>query len=132
MMEREILEILADPDDDGSRLNEIVDQFRNGRDVTEVIELLDSSNAELVSIGAWILGELPLDLYRSDAILSRLHGLTDHDEASVRFSAFGALFPALDPSQAATKMLMQKLLRDPNDGVRRQAEAAAARFSGTC
>lgn len=129
MIEQEVLDIVADASDDGQRLNDLVDEFRSGRDIEEINLLLDASDPELVSIGAWILGELRFEVYQRDTIISRLHSLTDHAAPGVRLSALGALFPALDPTQATTKMLLQKLLRDPNEGVRRAAEAAASRLS---
>lgn len=131
MIVAEILEILNDAEDDGSRLNEIADQFRDGRDVTEVVILLDSSDPELVSIGAWILNELPTALYNSNPFVSRLHKLVGHLDWEVRFEAFAALFPLLDPEEDATQTLLRKLRSDPNEGVRLSAEAAAARWSLT-
>jgi hypothetical protein len=128
MIEDEILQALADPANDGTRINDIADQFRCGRDVGELVILLDSSNAELVSMGSWILGELRFELYDSEAILSRLRKLTDHVAPAVRFHASGALFPAMNGQDATTQTLLQKLLHDPNEGVRRAAEAAAARL----
>jgi hypothetical protein len=129
MIEQEILEIVEDQADDGERLNEIVDQFRRGRDVSDLVVLLDSINTEFVSIGAWILGELPFERYSVDEIVSRLHKLTNHTEPAIRLSAFGALFPALSSKEAATQTLIRKLLDDPNPGVRSAAEAGAVRLS---
>lgn len=129
MIEQEILEVLADPADDGSRLNEIIDEFRGGRDVNELQPILDSSNTDLVSIGAYILGELDPALYSADSFLDRLHALTDHTDPSIRLHAFGALFPTLDPNQATTRRLFERLLCDPDDGVRWAATDGAARLS---
>jgi hypothetical protein len=131
MIEREILEIITDPNDDGQRLNDIADEFRLGRDVGDIILLLDSDNAELVSIGAWFLKEIPLDLYWSEPFLSRLHRLTTHADPAVRFDAFGALFPTLNAEEPTTLALVRKLLRDPNKGVRMSAESGAARLGLT-
>lgn len=129
MIDDEIAEILVDRTDDGRRLNQLVDEFRRGRSVAQVTALLDSKNPGFVSIGAWILGELPLDLYRSDDILSRLRNLTGHFDPMVRFHAIGALFPALNPIETGTRDLLQKLLSDPNDGVRKTAQMATNRLS---
>lgn len=128
MIEEEILNIVADPADDGTRLNEIAYQFCSGRDVSELIALLDSDNAELVWSGAWIISELPFELYSAEEFVSRLRGLTSHTEPTIRFTAFNALFPALSPHEKATHVLIQKLLNDPNPGVRKAAEAAAAQL----
>jgi hypothetical protein len=53
-----IIEILeAPPDIGGEHLHRITDQFRGGRDVNQLMTLLDSGNARLVSIGALILSK---------------------------------------------------------------------------
>ena len=95
MIEREVLEILeAPPDIGGERISGFADQFRSGRDVKQLMTLLDSSNFELVSIGAWILGELHFHLYNSDSFISRLRELLDHEDPAVRFNALGATLPS--------------------------------------
>jgi hypothetical protein len=129
MIEKEMLEIIRHPADAGVRLNEIADEFRCGRDLNEVMVLLNSSNSRLVAFGVWILGELKFELYNSPEYIRRLTELTDHEDASVRFHALGALFPALDRDDAATLTLLSKLRGDENEGVRKSAEAAAARLS---
>ena len=128
MIESEILDIVADKTDSGKRLNALVDQFRHGRNVFDLVTVLSSSNPELVAIGAWILGELPFELYNTDDLISRLRELTNHKDPAVRFSAFGALFPALDRTDTSTQALLRKMCNDPNEGVRRSAEAAASRL----
>ena len=128
MIETEILEALQNSDDGGSRLNEMADDFRHGRDLNDVMILLSSSNSELVAIGAWILGELEFALYNSPDYIHRLMELTDHEAPSVRFHALSALFPALNREDAVTQSLLTKLCKDRNEGVRRSAEAAAARL----
>lgn len=131
MIEREILDILLSRTDSGERLNELVDQFRRGRDVDQLMVLLGSSNPEVVSIGAWVLGELQFELYGSSTLVSRLRELLDHEHPAVRFHALSALYPALDIGDADDQALLRKLRSDPNEGVRRSAEAAAARLSTT-
>ena len=124
MIEQEILAIVADQTDEGERLNDVADQFRRGREVHQLVHLLDSENAELVSIGAWILGEIHYESYCDDVFISRLRKLTDHMDSGVRFHALGALFPALRAEDPTARALVRKLLRDPNEGIRRAAEAA--------
>jgi HEAT repeat protein len=128
VIEQEILAIIHNPQDKGEGLNAVANQFRRGRDVSELIELLDSRDAELVSVGAWLLGEIHLALYDFDRFISRLRELVDHEDPMVRFHAFGALFPTLDPREVATQELLKKVLADSNEGVRKSAEAAAARL----
>jgi hypothetical protein len=128
MIRNEILEIVHDIADKGDLLNAIVNEFRRGRDLTELKLLLNSTDPELVAIGVSILSELNFELYRSQDYVARLIELTDHEDPSVRFHALGALFPALDRENAATLTLLKKLLGDRNEGVRKSAEAAAARL----
>jgi hypothetical protein len=124
VIEMEIRNIIASGSGLGDRIGEIANQFRCGRDVSELITLLDSSDSELVSLGAWIVGELQFHLYDSERILSRLRGLLDHPDAAVRFHALGALFPSLNPQDPKTQAVLQKMRCDANEGVRRTAEAA--------
>src|SRR5258706_8454548 len=125
MIEREILEILEAPPDIGAeRFHGIIDQFKVGRDVNQVMTLLDSSNARLVSLGALILSEVSFDLYNSDSFISRLRELLDHEDPAVRFRALSAIYPALSRYSDDTQALLRKLRNDPNEGVRRSAEAA--------
>jgi HEAT repeat protein len=129
MIEREILEILDAPADiGGERLNGFADQFRSGRDLDQLMTLLDSSNPRLVSIGAWILGEVNFHTYNSDKFISQLRELLDNEDPLVRFYALGAIYPALSRHSDDTHALLRKLRNDPNEGVRMSAEAAAARL----
>jgi HEAT repeats len=129
MIENEILEILEAPAEiGGERLNRLADQFRSGRDVNQLMALLDSSDARLVSIGAWILGEVSFDRYNSVSFIPRLRELLDHEDPAVRFRALGAIYPALSRHSDDTQALLKKMRNDPNQGVRGIAEAAATRL----
>ncbi|MEM8997831.1 MAG: hypothetical protein AAGF23_23820, partial [Acidobacteriota bacterium] len=128
MIEQEVLAIFDDPTDDGSRLNDIADDFRRGRDVEELLVLLESKNEELASIGAWILGELAAELYDRKELLEKLVDLMDHHNPLVRFHAFGAFFPFLRKDDVYSEELIAKIQDDPNEGVRARGEAAANRF----
>jgi hypothetical protein len=130
MFELEILEAIRAAASGADRLNGIVDEFRRGRDVAEVGAILQSGDSELLSIGAWILSELPIELYNnSESMIARLRELLDHPAAPVRFHALGALYPALDWSRPESQALLYKLLQDPNEGVRRCAEKVASQLS---
>ena len=127
-MEEEIIDIINDRLDEGQRLNALADEFRCGRDTRELLPLFLSENAEVVSIAAWICGELPVKRYKSAEFVSVLRDLTEHADASVRFHALGAVYPFLGAGDAATRTLLAKLLNDENAGVRMSAHAAAARL----
>lgn len=69
------------------------------------------------------LGQLHFDLYNSDSFVSRLRDLLDHKDPAVRFHALSAVFPALNSQDIPTQALLRKLCSDPNEGVRKSAEA---------
>jgi hypothetical protein len=126
MLEIEILVAIRNAED-GKRLNGIVDEFRHGRDIGDLRELLYSRSPEVLSVGAWMLSELHFELYNSWSFLARLRELLDHEDARVRFHAFGAIYPSL-ADNPGTRALLQRLQKDPNDGVRKSAEAASNRL----
>jgi HEAT repeat protein len=121
--ECEILEIVNDAD----RLGLLADQFRQGRDIGDLMVLLNSKNEEIVRIGVWIAGEVKVDPANAQPLIVRLHQLITHDDPSIRFHAIGALFPYLDLADPAANEMLVRLSRDPNDGVRAIAEAALKR-----
>lgn len=125
MTEREILEIIRDPE----RLALLADEFRGGRDIGDLLALLDSDNEEIVGIGVWIAGEVKIDPTDALLLIPRLHQLVNHEEPSIRFHAIGALFPFLDIENPATKEMLVRLSDDPNEGVRMIAQAALKRLT---
>ena len=131
MIRDEILSLKADSEDSGAGLNAIVDEFRGGRRIREIFALLSDGDAELVSVGVWILYELPFESYATRDFIERLYELVEHYDARVRFGALGALFPALRADDQRTKDLLKNLRDDPDEGVRMSADAAAARLFGS-
>ena len=90
--------------------------------MSEIIEVLDAGDAELVSLGAWILSELDFGLYDSDDFISRLRRLLDSEDSAVRFNALSALFPFFLSAKQDSFSLIKKMMMDPNKGVRICAE----------
>jgi len=125
MIETELLTIINGTRDRPGELNSLVDQFRNGRDVKDLLSLLQSENNELVRIGAWITAELSFDRYNNPVFIDRLRQLTNHEIPAIRFHALNALFPSLDSSQQETHDLVARLRNDTNKGVRSIADAAS-------
>ena len=122
--------IMADEARSGERLNRLADEFRRGRDTLQLLAALDSDENEVVSLAVWILAELPLGRYDGDELLGRVRRLTGHRDPAVRFGAVMALFPALDAGDPFTHDLLDRLVRDPNEGVRMVAESARERLLG--
>ena len=125
MTDREILEIIGDP----RRVNLLADEFRQGRDIGDLLPLLDSDNQEIVGIGAWIAGEVKIDPANAQPLVSRLHQLVNHESPLIRVHAICALFPFFDIENPATKEMLVNLSDDPNEGVRNTAKAALKRMS---
>ena len=132
MIAKEILDIVNDSNDDGEGLNLIVDQFRSGRPVQDLLQLLESDNQELIGIGAWIAGEMEIDGQAIQLLLPRLQELLNHEVPSIRFQAFNALFPILNPDDDNTRLLIERMCQDANEGVRTVAESAFKRIYGIC
>lgn len=111
--------------DQADELNLLADDFRKGRDPSELLYLLQSCDSELVQIGAWIASEIPFDRYNTPAFISKLKELSGHEKPLVRFYALGALFPSFDKADPASLDLICRLRRDDDEGVRIRAEATA-------
>lgn len=125
----ELRDAIGDEVRSGERMNRLVDEFREGRDTDQLLVALDSEESEIVSLGAWILGELPFERYSTDTLLLRLWTLTSHGDPSVRFHALMALFPALLAGAPSTDALLARLIDDPDDAVSKVARSAKDRLS---
>ena len=109
-------------------MNRLVDEFRNGRDTVQLLVALDSDEDEIVSLAAWVLAELPVGRYDDGELLDRLRGLTGHPDPAVRFHAVMALFPSLGADALFTQDLLDRLVQDPSEAVRKVAHAARGRL----
>ena len=128
MIEEELRTILSGEDDQADKLNRLVDQFRDRRDSSELLGLLNSCDNEFVRIGAWILSEIPFNRYNIPDVIARLYELSRHETPLVRLYALGAIFPALDRTNSDCLALIARLRDDDIEGVRMGAEAAARRL----
>lgn len=129
VIEKELREVaVADPDTAAELIYSLTDEFRAGRDTSELLVLLDSQDAETVSLGVEILNEIAFELYDSRVFLSRLEELLRHSSSSVRFFALGALYPAFAAADPWTWTVLEAMRSDPNNGVRWCAEAATERL----
>lgn len=122
MIEHEVAKILKDESQSDTRLAELADSFREGRNPQELLTLLGSRDAELVATGAWILDEISSSLYDDDTFLHPLKVLLMHESDMVRFYAIGALYPIAD--NEVREIFHSLAERDENVGVRNKALAA--------
>ena len=125
MIESGILEIIKD----SQRLTQLADEFRQGRDIGDLLALLNAEHHDIVTIGAWIAGEITIDPAKAQPFISRLQQLVNHKVPAIRFNAIGAIFPFLDRSDPAAREMLVRLSADSNEGVRRIAQAALTRMS---
>ena len=128
MIEREILDIINDRNDEGEKLNSIVDQFREGRPIDDLLRLLRSRNQELIGIGAWIIGEIQIDAEAIQLLVPQLRKLLKHEAPSIRLQAFNALYPTLRTDDHSTRLLVEEMCQDVNEGVRTAAKSAFERM----
>ncbi len=105
--------------------DQLVDEFRGERDATELLEVLNCQDDELVRIGTWILSEIAFSKYDSEDFKNRLYELTTHPLPAVRMHSLNALFPLLSLRESRSRALIERLKADDNEGVRMMAEAAA-------
>lgn len=129
MIVDEIVEILTDDDDAPVRLNQLADEFRDGRDIDDLVTLLFNENEEVLRMGTWIASEISFTHYDSKPILEQLWELTAHPNAAVRLYSFNALFPSLSPDDDKSLNLITRLMTDLNEGVKMTAKAAARSLS---
>ncbi|ADG67439.1 hypothetical protein Plim_1606 [Planctopirus limnophila DSM 3776] len=99
MIEDEVLEIVNSGADGVDGLTRLVDQFRESRDVEELLRLLLSDNDDLVNIGTLITSEISAERYNTVAFIRRLRELSHHALPSVQTYAFRSLFPFDNPTK---------------------------------
>ena len=131
MIFQEIRTIIDSEGDQSALLNELVNEFREHRNVSEVFELLNSNCDDLIRIGAWILTEIPFAEYHDNAIDNRLYELTQHSNAAIRLHSLNALFPFLAAGDQRTRDLIVRMRDDDNEGIRMTAKAAASKLGIT-
>ncbi|GIX00060.1 MAG: hypothetical protein KatS3mg111_3392 [Pirellulaceae bacterium] len=131
MIAEQLRQILDTGDEAAAELNHLVDQFREDRDPTELLELINSTSDEFIEIGAWILSEIRPERYNTGEFLDRLHELTAHPSPVIRIHSLSALYPFLRGGDTRTINLIARMQNDENEGVKIAAEAAALRLGIT-
>jgi hypothetical protein len=127
-IEREVLDAFGDADCKVERLFLLVDEFRGGRDIGDLITLINSNDQVLVEFAAYIAGEIRMDPVKARPLIARLRELVNHDAPVMRFYALGGLFPFLDIADPPTMAMLTKMISDPNAGVSARARAALTRL----
>lgn len=107
------------------RINSFVDQFRGERGASELLELLQSNEADVVWLGVYVLSEIAFSKYDSKEYFSELYRLTQHENPSVRYAAISALYPFLGLANIETRMLLVRIRDDEDELVRGCLETLA-------
>lgn len=128
MIRQPIEYLLKNSETEPEAFDQLVDEYREGRNPGELLQLIGSSDNNLVRIGAWILSEIRASNYDTSEFRSRLIKLTEHQEPAIRLHSLNALFPLLDHGDPVAVKLIATLQSDTNDGVRMMADAAAAKL----
>lgn len=131
MIITEVMKIIRSSVDHGVLLNDLVNEFRRGREASEIPQLLNHPNSKLQAIGAWILSELPFEMYDDRRIVSILLDLTKHKSPIVRFEALSALSPVWLSDREAAHDVLGKMCNDSNKGVACLAKKAFDRIFPT-
>ncbi|TNV75011.1 hypothetical protein FGO68_gene3985 [Halteria grandinella] len=133
MIENEIKEIIQDQSSvrRAKRFSALVDQFRGGRDVGDLLVLLESTSDKVLGLAAHIVGEIAIDPASAPPIVAKLRELTAHESPTVRAYALTALFPWLKSLDQETRELLARMSRDPEEGVRSLAQMASRRISSS-
>ncbi len=128
MISEPIEYLLKNSETEPEAFDRLVDEYREGRDPGELLQLIGSSDNDLVRIGAWILSEIRTSNYDTPEFRSRLIKLTQHQEPAIRLHSLNALFPLLGHGDPVAIELIAMLQSDENEGVRMMADAAAAKL----
>lgn len=128
MIVNEVKRLVKNCKDDPAAFDQLVDEFRGERDATELLELLNCHDDELVRVSTWILSEIRASKYDDENFKARLRELTCHSSPAIRLHSLNALFPLLSTVDPGTSELIERLRADGNEGVRMMADAAANRL----
>jgi hypothetical protein len=128
MIVNESIRVLKNCEKDPAAFDQFVDEFREERDATELLELLCSKDDDLVRLSAWILSEIRASKYGGEEFKSQLAKLTRHSSPAIRLHSLNALFPFLSTNDQDAVKLIARLQADENEGVRMMADAAAERL----
>jgi hypothetical protein len=126
MIEKEVLNILEkrSPSIQASMIGKLTDEFRSGRNPSELSKLLDSANNEVSWIGIYIIGEINIKNHKVlQFIIEKLLLLTEHEDSKIRYGVLiclSSLLKETDPKEA--NKLYSKMSEDSDEGVRNTAK----------
>ena len=94
---KEIDHIFTNPNNRGDLINELTDEFRDGRDPRILCELLESDNNKFIEIGLYIINEIIIEDHQLLTNISRaLYKLIKNSDSYIRYKAFVILSQILE------------------------------------
>jgi len=129
MIEQRLLRIIQRSKDPGVELDALTDEFRGGRNVDDLVTLLNSENLQVVQIGLWIADEIVIDPKNGQALVARLHELLGHAVPAIRIGALKAIYSVLDFENPVSTAILGTMIRDPDQAVRSLAAIALERVA---
>lgn len=89
MIIKEVQTILSNRKNVGEVLNEFVDQFRDGRDPWEIIELINHKDDDVVGIGLYVINEIIIADDNLNLRLEKsLSNLINNRNSNIRFRTY--------------------------------------------
>ena len=89
MIKKEIEHIISNPKNVGKVLNDLTDQFREGRDPWEILDLLNSKNKDVIGIGLYIANEIIISDHNvNEQLKDSLSNLIIHNDSNIRIRSF--------------------------------------------
>jgi hypothetical protein len=126
MIEKEVLNILEkrSPSIQASMIGKLTDEFRSGRNPSELSKLLDSANNEVSCIGVYIIGEINIKNHKVlQSIIEKLFLLIEHEDSKISYGVLiclSSLLKEKDPIEA--NKLYSKMSEDSDEDVRNTAK----------
>lgn len=122
MIEKELSEALKN-DSNGELLNDFVDTFREGRDRSELLQLLRSHDDEIKLFSIYIVNEIRIGNQKIEKeITEELYDLLNHKSFSIRLQAFITLLPLLKKqNREEAKNICRKMMKDENKHIKEKA-----------
>lgn len=105
-------------------IGELTDEFRAGRNPTELLELLQADAEDILIVALYIIGEINISsISTSKKIIKRLEVLLTHKESQVRYKTLinlASLAGTIGVSELNN--IFERMSQDSNEGISKTAK----------
>jgi hypothetical protein len=128
MIEDDVIDMMRRQDADARA--ELMDEFRKGRDVRDMLCLLHSKNEQVLWWTLYVVTEVIFDRVSAAAILPRLQELSKGADPKMREWALNALLSTLADfgGDASMMAILNRMAEDSDTEVKESANATIARM----